>query len=526
MVNGCARPGRPPGGPEDRIPPMVVSTWPDTFAVIEPTRDPIEIRFNERISERPTQGTLDDAVLVSPETGEIRVDHSRAGLEIEVLGGLRSDLVYRVRVLPTIKDLFNNPMEGPFELVFSTGAEFQHNVIAGVIRDRITADPVPNVRVAATELGAGEPPVYVTKTDSAGIYLLRYLPPASYAVSVFEDLNRNREPDFNELQGETMGEVGQEPAATDTIIREVQLLRPDTLPARLVQAQAVDSVTLEASFDDFLPTEFPLVQTTATLTRDSVTEAGDTLTLGPEAGLPAVESLLWERELEAMRARKDSIRAADSLAAVADSLRATAESLRNTLVRLSQAGDSVAYDSVQAVLEIVEERLAPPEEEEEEAAEGRRRASEQELMEAFLPKQSFFILLSEPIVAGRAYKLTVSGVMNVNNLGGGGGETTVTWEPPEPQEGAGGTLPDSGAALPDTGAAPPDTGLVHPDTSGAPPDTGAAPPDTTGAPPDTGSVASAGDEPRPASGHAVLALIRHLRDGRGRFPHIPSGRRE
>ena len=91
---GCARPGRPPGGPEDRIPPMVISTWPDTLEIIEPTRDPIRIRYNERISERPTQGTMDDAVLISPETGEVRVKHKRGGLEISLEGGLKPDLVY------------------------------------------------------------------------------------------------------------------------------------------------------------------------------------------------------------------------------------------------------------------------------------------------------------------------------------------------------------------------------------------------------------------------------------------------
>ena len=115
---GCARQGRPSGGSDDRIPPMVISTWPDTFETIEPTRDPIVITYSERISERPTEGRLGDAVVVSPETGRYEVKHKRTSLEVKVAGGWKPGLVYRVRVQNTIKDLFNNRMDGPFELVF------------------------------------------------------------------------------------------------------------------------------------------------------------------------------------------------------------------------------------------------------------------------------------------------------------------------------------------------------------------------------------------------------------------------
>ena len=148
---GCARQGRPTGGPQDRIPPMVVSTWPDTFATVEPTRDPIVITFSERISERPTVGRLDDVVVVSPETGQARVKHTRSGLEISLAGGLRPGLVYRVRVLNTVKDMFNNPMEGPFELVFSTGGAYELNVLAGVVTDRITGEKVDQARKVILE---------------------------------------------------------------------------------------------------------------------------------------------------------------------------------------------------------------------------------------------------------------------------------------------------------------------------------------------------------------------------------------
>ena len=100
FVGACARPVAPTGGPVDFIPPMIAETWPEPFETIEPTRDPVKIVFSERISERPTEGTLANAVFVSPVTGEHRVKHTRSGLEIEVIGGFKPDLVYRVRFFP------------------------------------------------------------------------------------------------------------------------------------------------------------------------------------------------------------------------------------------------------------------------------------------------------------------------------------------------------------------------------------------------------------------------------------------
>ncbi len=465
LLGSCARPQGPPGGPLDIIPPMVVSTWPDTFATIEATRDPVAIRYSERISERPTQGVLKGAVLISPATGEAEVKHTRSGLEISVIGGFQPGLVYRVRVLPSIKDLFGNTMERPFELVFSTGPSFETNVIAGVVTDLITGEAVNGVRVEAREVGEEDPPVYVTTSDSAGIYLLRYVPSGSFDISLFEDMNRNREPDYRELQGTTEGELHPDPTQADTLIQEVVLLRPDTTPATLVRAEVVDSAMVEFVFDDFLPTGTPLEEVQVTFTLD-------------EAPGPAVQQLLWEHELDAIRALEDSVRAVEANRILRDSLLVVVDSLQDELATYQAAGDSVATDSLTPILEGLEARLAPPE--------------PREMPEGFeppppppiLPLQNFFALLADSLSPDVLYQVTVAGVENINAVGGGGGESEITWNPPEPVDTA--VVQDTAGALPDTAVVPPDTAGVPPDTTGVvPPDTTGAPPDTTGVPPDT-----------------------------------------
>ena len=455
LFGACARPGSPAGGPRDLIPPMIASTWPDTFEIIEATRDPVKIAFSERISEQPTQGTtMDRAVLVSPVTGAHRVKHTRSGLEIDVIGGFQPDLVYRVRVLPTVKDLFSNTLEGPFELVFSTGAPYETNVIAGMVRDRLTDETVEGVRVEAWEQETRDPPVYVAITDSAGVFALRYLPSGSYQISLYQDVNRNDEADFTELQGSAAESLGLPPPLADTIIlREVTLLRPDTAPARLIRVEAMDSVLIRLAFDDFLDAEGSLGPVHVQIA-------------GEEGPGPEIDRLIWPRHYDSLRAVADSVAAEDRRVAMVDSLGIVADSLDRIFVGMQAAGDTLGVDTLGAVLERIRLRIAPPEPREAPAPGVAAEPS------PILPQQEIYVLLAEPLAPDQLFLATVTGVANINGLGGGGGEVSFAWEPPEPEP-----------------VEEPDTAAVVPDTAGVPPDTARVPPDTARVPPDTGQVA-------------------------------------
>ncbi len=236
IVHGCARQQYPPGGGEDELPPAVVSVTPDTFAVVEPGLREIRIRFNERISERPTAGSLEEAVQVSPRTGEIRVEHGRSGLEVELVDGARPGTVYRVTVLPVIQDMFGNTMPEAFEFFFSTGASFTPNVVAGTVSDRITGDPLPGARVDALEVDTdpdGAP--HTALADSAGIFALRYLPDGRYRIQAYDDVNRNARPDEFEASASYTAEV----ASADTLVLSLAVLEPDTTPPTVAAAEAV-----------------------------------------------------------------------------------------------------------------------------------------------------------------------------------------------------------------------------------------------------------------------------------------------
>jgi hypothetical protein len=527
---------------------MVVSTWPDTFARIEATREPAVIQYSERISESPTRGTLEEAVLISPFTGEHQVEHSRSGLEISVIGGFQPGLVYRIRILPTVKDMFGNPMLEPFELVFSTGGEFEANVLAGLVRDRITMEPVEQARVEARpadEEGEEDVPVYLSTTDTAGIYLLRYLPSGSYTVTAYQDNNRNEEPDFTEAQEATTVALGVREGVADTLIDRLTILQPDTIPAMLVRAEAEDSMTLRLTFDDYLVVGSSLTDVRVTLTpsqeetgeaeEEEEQEEAEKEEQAPQEA-PAVERLLWGPQLDSIRAYADSVRAADSLRAVADSLQMVLDSLETVLASLqARAADSTEIEPVAAEMEAIRERVEPAEVEEETVQEEEPGPAEPEPV---LPETFFYALLAAPLLPDQLYDVRVTGVWNIAGVRGGGGEAEVRWTPPEPDTTAvqdTTAVPDT-AVVPDTtGGAPPDTTVAPSDTTGAvgdsvtaPPDTavvpdttGGAPPDTTGAPPDT-TVAPPDTTVAPPDTTAFPANLKRRHPGRETASGVPS----
>jgi hypothetical protein len=400
---GCAQPRQPEGGPPVVTPPRVVAVSPPAHSLLTDLRQPVVIHFDERLSER-FEGVQDlrDAVLVSPRTGEVQVRRGRRDLTISMEGGWQPDRVYRIEVLPVLRDLFNNVRREPIDLVFSTGAPIPETAVAGFAEDRLTGSPARGARVRALRDGDLDP--YVTVADSAGFFALRELPPGEYDVQVWVDQNRNRVLDFVEPQDLARLSV----AAGDTAIVEMRLLPGDTTPARLVRAAPLDSTRIELTFDDhFAPGP---IDGTARVYRS------------------ADSSFVANGELHHLT-RLDSLRAADRAAeAAADTARAP-------------AGDTLA---------------APPHAERRPARDAQRPGAGPRRE---LPARELILVMPEALTPGEAYFVVVEGVTNIQGVPGGGGTAPFQMppppDPPPPQD-----PPPPDPAPADTtppGTAPPDT---------------------------------------------------------------------
>jgi hypothetical protein len=451
---------------------VLVTTRPDTYEIVERDLETVRFVFDERISERPTRGTLDDAVLVSPRTGEVSVDHGRDGLEVFLAGGFEEGRVYRVTLLPVISDLFGNTLRDPVELVFSTGPELVPSAVAGLAWDRVTGRGIEGLVVLAVD--PRDSTVYQARTDTAGIYAFRYLPPGPYQVTAFQDRNADEAVDPMEPQGERLVQV----TGADTLVAEIGVLQPDTTPSVVTAAEALGPRTVTLRFDDPVDPLWDPVPGNVALDRvlqddsaEIVRDDEGEVQVDEDAPAPAVVEVFhpWEYDAWAWRAR-DSLAALDSL----DRARAT---------ELRAAGDTARADSLVATTP----RPRPPTVPGAGAGRGRPARGGAGVEEEGppqpergpdgrpLPSQRLVVRLDRELVQNRAYRVTATGVRNLAGIPLGGGTGVVVRQPPPAPDTAADTLPaDPAAAEPR-----PDTIPDEPaDTAGPPPDTTAPLPDT------------------------------------------------
>ena len=352
-------------------------------------------RFDERISER---GFSEALVLVSPLDSTLRVDRSGAEVRVAIDGGWQPNRVYRVVLLPGVRDLFGNERREPVELVFSTGSPVGNTALAGIVMDRVTQTPAIQGVVDAVHRTEGAR--YTAIADSSGFYSLRYLPLGEYDVRAFDDLNRNRRRDSLEPVDSGYSAVFSTP--TDTVALVFDVIVPDTSAPRLVSARAIDSLHVHVQVDD----HFDPVAGLESLVAEVLTRA-DSSTYA--AGVRIIPQPVFQAEQQAQRQAAEAARvAADSAAATRDTAAAvdTAAARDTTIL----PGAAVAADT--AAVRQPGQVLTP------EAAAA-----------STLPIREFVVRLDRPLVPGE-YLINIGGLVNLHGLTGGGLAPFSVSEPP------------------------------------------------------------------------------------------------
>ena len=271
MLLSCATQVAPGGGPEDKLPPRVAAVYPAPNTTNHPNELYVKLEFDEWINASVPRS----AVSISPPIDKkMKFEVSGKTLVLTSRAELDTGTTYTVTFAGGIKDLHGNMLATPFQIVFSTGAKIDSLKLVGrvLVHDSLVRKKVyPSIglflmgseresrhyldkyRDTATHaldtlpMLAKEPPLYLTRTDSVGNFVLSGLRPGCYRVVAFLDANGNQKIEASsELVGVWTGDLSLDSTTADTLW--VPLADQDTTRLELSTLNQPGAAVLEATF--------------------------------------------------------------------------------------------------------------------------------------------------------------------------------------------------------------------------------------------------------------------------------------
>ena len=420
----CARIAAPPGGPPDRTPPQLLSTSPDSVAVLAEWDEDVEFRFSEVISEGGTpnfglgSGDLEKLIILSPSTRVPVVRWRRSRITVHPREGWRPNTVYRIELLPGIVDLRNNRSQNGRVVTFTTGAPLPTDTLRGLVINWETRRPAPRAMIEAILLPDSLP--YRSATDSVGTFALGPLPPGEYLVYAALDQNNDAKRQPREPFDTVRLERGR------VLAGELWTFRRDTTPVRIQTVIRQDSLSLAVTFTQQLDPTQPWR-----------TDSVRVVTL-PDSTPVAVDTVLPQEPFDSLFRRPP----ADTVAP-ADSARIQQERARADSARVA---DSVARARREQAL----------------GAERRPDAPQTDTMALRVRTtrpavfDKLFIRLEQPLVPGTRYVVTFFGLRSLSGIVGSPRSGAIRIDAP-PAADTTGAVRDTARTAPDTTRARPDT---------------------------------------------------------------------
>lgn len=202
LVINCAQPIPPQGGPKDRKPPQLDTLASSPNFQTGYNKQPIILVFDEwiQLKDQFTQ------IVISPPPEQSPQIKAR-GKTIEILFAADEQLeertTYTINFGSAITDLTESNVLDGFKYIFSTGDYIDSLSVRGSVMNASDNMPAKGVLVLLHLMGMDSAiyvhnPVYFTKTDSSGHFLLENLRSDTFMVFGLEDKNLNYKYDRHE----------------------------------------------------------------------------------------------------------------------------------------------------------------------------------------------------------------------------------------------------------------------------------------------------------------------------------------
>lgn len=259
ILVSCAQIEPPPGGPEDKKPPLILAVSPADGAVDVPRKTSIQITFSKPMNHEQTE----KAIFISP----ILFDYpefkwSGKKLEIALPESLRKNTTYVITIGSSAKDIRGNMLGKSVSMPFSTGPRIDNGILTGKVVGN--SSKVVDIWAYSMDDIGGDKfyrrlPIYITQSDSFGEFRLDYVSPGNYLVVAVEDKNKNQfwSPPSERLAiPNRLYYIDNDSPSISGI--NLVLADRDTLPPLLSRIVCPDSTKIEIEFSSSMDDETAL----------------------------------------------------------------------------------------------------------------------------------------------------------------------------------------------------------------------------------------------------------------------------
>ncbi|MCB0282457.1 MAG: Ig-like domain-containing protein [Calditrichaeota bacterium] len=241
LFYSCAVKGMPSGGPPDKTPPTIISTFPTPDSTGVKNLSVIRFEFSESMNE----GSIANTIFISPPLKFKAEWQSDDELEIQLQDSLKADQTYVIVLGANIRDLRSNKLAESYQLAFATGDKIDHGKIYGTVYNlarnqtytlfayKLTSDTIRFNK---------NTPDYVSQSGENGNFVLNYLSNGLYRIFAVEDQNNNLmiDSDFEMIA------IPHRDVRLDSISKEFKGLnfqptKIDTLPPKLTNIRSISN---------------------------------------------------------------------------------------------------------------------------------------------------------------------------------------------------------------------------------------------------------------------------------------------
>lgn len=193
---GCAAISPPPGGPEDKTSPQLLSSIPESGTYNLNGGFSVKLIFSERLDENITKSSI--RVLPFEKT-PLQLKVNKNIIEVLFPESLKKNQTYQLIISREILDERKNKLDKTYQLAFSTGDSISIGEISGKvfnIKNKPTFVYLYNNYESSDSIFFRKPDFY-TETDDSGRYSFKFLENRSYSIIAHQGVLPPNKIDFN-----------------------------------------------------------------------------------------------------------------------------------------------------------------------------------------------------------------------------------------------------------------------------------------------------------------------------------------